>query len=89
MLTIYFCLDGQAPVVRCWSSAPRIGDTIALPELGGNLDPLKVYDVIWEGFDQPSVSVYVHHAKIEHQVMQTRVPRPSRLDRYLSDNPLQ
>jgi hypothetical protein len=66
MLTIYFCLNDRAPVLRYWCSAPRIGDTIALPELGGNLDPLRVYDVIWEGFEEPSVSVYVHHVKVEH-----------------------
>jgi len=66
MLTLYFCLKDAAPVLRYWSSVPRIGDMIALPELGGNLDPLRVYDVIWEGFEEPSVSVYVHHAKVDH-----------------------
>jgi len=66
MLTLYFCLNGTAPVQRYWCSAPRIGDTVALPELGGNLDPLRVYDIIWEGFEEPCVSVYVHHAKVDH-----------------------
>ena len=73
MLTIYFCLTDREPVLRYWCTAPRIGDTIALPELGGNLDPLRVYDVIWEGFEEPSVSVYVHHVKVEHP---QRVPEP-------------
>ena len=68
MLTLYFCLNDAAPVQRRWSSAPRIGDTVALPEFGGTLDPLRVYDVIWEGCEVPSVSVYVHHAKVDHPV---------------------
>ena len=66
MLTLYFCLEGELPVLRTWSSVPRIGDTIALPELGGNVKPLMVYDVVWEGSEVPSVSVFVHHAKTEH-----------------------
>ena len=66
MLTLYFCLEGELPVLRTWSSVPRIGDTIALPELGGNIKPLIVYDVVWEGSEVPSVSVFVHHAKTEH-----------------------
>ena len=68
MLTLYFCLNGSAAVVRNWPSAPRIGDTIALPELGGNLNTLRVFDVIWEGTSEPTVSVYVHHAKVDHAV---------------------
>jgi hypothetical protein len=68
MTTIYFCLDGAKPVSRNWSSVPRIGETIALPELGGNLNPLRVFDVIWEGTLDPTVSVYVHHAKVEHAI---------------------
>ena len=68
MVTLYFCLDGAQSIVRYWSSIPRIGDTVALPELGGNLNPLRVYDVIWEGTIEPSVSIYVHRAKIEHAI---------------------
>lgn len=68
MTTLYFCLDGAKPVLRNWSSVPRIGETIALPELGGNLNPLRVFDVIWEGTIDPTVSVYVHHAKVQHVV---------------------
>ena len=68
MLTLYFCLDGSASVVRYWPSAPRIGETVALPELGGNLNTLRVYDVIWEGTVEPIVSVYVHHAKVDHAI---------------------
>ena len=68
MLTLLFCLDGAKPVLRNWGAVPRIGDTIALPELGGNLNPLRVFDVIWEGTIDPKVSVYVHHTKVEHAV---------------------
>jgi hypothetical protein len=71
MLTLYFCLDGARPIMRCWSSVPRIGETVALPELGGNLNPLRVYDVIWEGTVEASVSVYVHHANVEHAICYT------------------
>ena len=85
MLTIYICLDGSTPVVRRWCSVPRIGEVISLPELGGNLDPLRVFDVIWEGFDEPSVSVYVHHAKIEHSMCNGH-PRSSRFDSKLREN---
>jgi hypothetical protein len=41
---LYFCLEGSHAIIREWTSVPRIGDTIALPELGGNLNPLRVYD---------------------------------------------
>ena len=66
MLTLYFCLDGAKPVLRNWDVVPRIGETVALPELGGNINPLRVFDVIWEGTIEPTVSVYVHHARVEH-----------------------
>ena len=69
MHTIYFCLDDNAPAIRLWPSPPRIGETVSLPEFGGNLSPLKVYDVVWEGFDEPSVSVYLHHAKVDHGIV--------------------
>lgn len=85
LLTLYFCLDGSPAVVRYWAAAPRIGETIALPELGGNLNPLRVYDVIWEGTIDPSVSVYVHHAKVDHAIC-NNVPhgsqRHGQLDEY-------
>jgi hypothetical protein len=68
MLTLYFCLDGSAPIVRYWNSVPRIGDTISLSELGGNLNLLRVFDVIWEGAMEPTVSVYVHHCKVDHAI---------------------
>jgi len=68
MVTLYFCLDGAKPIVRSWSSVPRIGETIAIAELGGNLSPLRVFDVIWEGAIEPTVSVYVHRAKVEHSI---------------------
>ena len=68
MPTLYFCLNGAKPVVRNWSAVPRIGETIALPELGGNINPLRVFDVILEGTIEPAVSVYVHHAKVGHAI---------------------
>ena len=68
MLTLYFCLQGAEAVVRRWSSVPRIGETIALPELGGNLNPLRVYDVVWDGTVDPIVTVYVSQTKAEHAI---------------------
>lgn len=65
MVTLYFCLDDNAPVMRCWSFVPRVGDVIALPELGGNLKRLKVFEVVCEGYEEPSVSVYLHHARTD------------------------
>jgi hypothetical protein len=87
VLTLYFCLDSNAPVLRYWCSAPRIGDTVALPELGGNLDPLRVYDVIWEGFEEPSVSIYVHHAIVEHKMCQEQ-PSNARRNRFIRETGL-
>jgi hypothetical protein len=84
MLTLYFCLDGSPSVLRYWTSVPRIGDTIALPELGGNLNPLRVYDVIWEGTIEPSITVYVHHAKVDHAVCND-VPHAGWRDGYASE----
>jgi hypothetical protein len=68
MVTLYFCLDGAKPVLRNWAVVPRIGETMALPELGGNINPLRVFDVIWEGTIEPTVSVYVHHTRVEHAI---------------------
>jgi hypothetical protein len=77
VLTLYFCLDAAKPVARLWPAVPRIGETIALPELGGNLNPLRVFDVIWEGTIEPTASVYVHHAKVEHAVCNDMPHRPA------------
>ena len=85
MLTIYFCLDGSASVQRNWPSVPRIGDTVALPELGGNLNTLRVFDVIWEGTVEPTVSVYVHHAKVDHAICND-IPLSNGHNRFLSQN---
>jgi hypothetical protein len=68
MLTLHFCLDGSNAIVRYWPAVPRIGELVSLPELGGNPNPLRVYDVIWEGTVEPIVSVYVHHAKVGHAI---------------------
>jgi hypothetical protein len=84
MLTLYFCLDGAPSVVRYWQSVPRIGETISLPELGGNLNPLRVFDVIWEGTIEPTVTVYVHHAKVEHAVC-LDVPRETHRNGVLNE----
>ena len=83
MLTLHFCLDGSPAIARHWTSVPRIGDTISLPELGGNLNLLRVYDVIWEGAMEPTVSVYVHHAKVDHALC-NETPSHSRENGYLS-----
>ncbi len=66
LVTLYFCLDDFAPVMRSWSYVPRIGDTIALPELGGNLQRLKVYEVVCDGCDEPIISIYLHRVRREH-----------------------
>jgi len=66
MVTLYFCLDECAPVMRCWPFVPRVGDVIVLPEFGGNLNRLKVFEVVCEGYDEPSVSIYLHHARTDY-----------------------
>jgi hypothetical protein len=66
MVSLYFCLDDCAPVMRCWPFVPRVGDVIVLPELGGNLNRLKVFEVVCEGDDEPSISVYLHHAPTDY-----------------------
>ena len=64
MQSLVFYLKDEAPVLRYSLSTPRIGDTITLPELGGNLASLKVFDVIWEFGDNPHVNVLVHQSPI-------------------------
>ena len=85
MLTLHFCLDGSKSILRYWPSAPRIGDTVALPELGGNLNTLRVFDVIWEGTIDPTVSVYVHHAKVDHAICND-LPLENGRNRFLGHN---
>jgi hypothetical protein len=65
MYAIYFCLDDAAPVMRMWSMLPRTGDIVSLPEFGGSLVPLKVGDVIWEGYEEPTITVFLHPARVE------------------------
>ena len=60
MQSLYFYLAHEPPVLRFSSSVPRIGDTISLPELGGNLTTLNVFDIVWEFGDNPHVNVLVH-----------------------------
>ena len=62
MLTMYFCYDGRDPIIRCWPAIPRIGDTIALPELEDEGDSFKVTEVVWEGDQEPTLSIYLHRA---------------------------
>jgi hypothetical protein len=63
MIVIYFCLDDAAPVMRYWPIVPRAGDVISLPELGGNLNPLKVDCVLWEAHEEPTVTVFLHRSR--------------------------
>jgi hypothetical protein len=63
MLTMYFCCDGHEPVIRCWPEIPRIGDTVALPELDGQGDSFKVVDVMWEGDDEPTLSIHLKRSE--------------------------
>jgi hypothetical protein len=65
VVTLYFYWEEYAPVTRYWPFVPRIGDTIVLPELGGILNGLRVHDVVCEGFDEPSVSIFLHDARRE------------------------
>jgi hypothetical protein len=65
MIVLYFHLDESAPVMRYWPAVPRIGETVSLPEFGGILNPLQVSNVVWEGFDDASVSVFLQPARVE------------------------
>jgi hypothetical protein len=84
MVTLYFCLGDCAPVLRYWPFVPRVGDLIVLPEFGGNLVRLKVFEVVCEGYDEPSVSVYLHHARTDHD----NQPAADYLSEISSNNPL-
>ena len=59
MTEICFCADDYASVFRNWSMVPRVGDTVVFPELGGNLRPLTVSHVVWEGDSEPDVTIYL------------------------------
>jgi hypothetical protein len=65
MLTMYFCYDGKNPVIRCWPAIPRIGDTVALSELDDVSGLFEVTDVVWEGEDEPALSIYIRQSKLE------------------------
>ena len=65
MLTMYFCYDGTDPVIRCWPAIPRIGDTVALPELEDVSGLFEVTDVVWEGDHEPALSIYIRPSKLE------------------------
>ena len=72
MQSLFFYLAHEAPIPRYSSSIPRIGDTVSLPELGGNLASLKVFDVVWEFGDDPHVNVLVHRSPTEKKRLLTR-----------------
>jgi hypothetical protein len=59
MVTLYFCLDDYAPVMRYWPYVPRIGDTIVLSEFGGGESQFGVYKVVCEGDGDPTITVYL------------------------------
>ena len=72
MRSLHFYLAHEAPVLRYSSSIPRIGDTVSLPELGGDLATLKVFDVVWEFGDDLHVNVLVHQLPIQKKRLLTR-----------------
>jgi hypothetical protein len=79
MITIYFCYDGQEPIIRCWPEIPRIGDTVALPELDDEGESYKVVDVLWEGEDhEPTISIHLKRTEglLRRIVKSTRRPTP-------------
>lgn len=78
MLTIYFCYEGRDPIIRCWPAIPRIGDTVALPELEDEGESFKVIDVVWEGDDEPTLSVYLMRSDglLRRLVRSTIAPTP-------------
>ena len=63
MQTMYFCVEGRDPVIRCWSQIPRIGDTIVLAELEDAGESFKVIDVVWEGDGDPTVSIHIKRSE--------------------------
>jgi hypothetical protein len=75
---MYFCYDGKHPVVRCWPQIPRIGDTVALSELEEVSGLFEVTDVVWEGDDEPALSIYIAQSKLEQhrKGRATRHPTP-------------
>jgi hypothetical protein len=78
MLTMYFCYEGRDPIIRCWPAIPRIGDTVALPELEDEGESFKVIDVVWEGDDEPTLSVYLKRSDglLRRIVKSTLTPTP-------------
>ncbi|MEX2306137.1 MAG: hypothetical protein WD738_00995 [Pirellulales bacterium] len=79
MLTMYFCYDDHDPVIRCWPAVPRIGDTVALAEFEDDEDgSLKVTDVVWEGDQEPTLSIYLKRSKglLRRFVKSTSAPTP-------------
>jgi hypothetical protein len=75
---MYFCYDGNEPIIRCWPAIPRIGDTIALSELETVSGLFEVTDVVWEGDHDPSLSIYIRQSKLEQHLpgQATRTPTP-------------
>jgi hypothetical protein len=77
MFTMYFCYDGKDPVIRCWPAVPRIGDTVGLSELDDVSGLFEVTEVVWEGQDEPALSLYIKQSKLEqHRERGNGVPTP-------------
>lgn len=79
MLTMYFCYEGRDPIIRCWPEIPRIGDSVALPELEDEGESFKVADVLWEGEDhEPTLSIDLKRSEgiLRRIVTSTRRPTP-------------
>jgi hypothetical protein len=63
LFTIYFYCEDNAPVVRTWAFPPRVGDRVGLPEFG-DLNPMTVRDVLWEGYEDPTITVHLQEAGV-------------------------
>lgn len=69
MVNLYFCYDDMIGIKRAWSVVPRIGDTVAIEELTGQLGPLVVSDVVWEGDGQPVATVFVKRLQVKTRAL--------------------
>ena len=82
MYTMYFCLEDHEPVIRCWHAIPRVGDTVSLAELDDTGATYKVMDVLWEGDDEPTLSIHLNRADgLLRRIIQTATkPTPCNAD---------
>jgi hypothetical protein len=65
MLMLCFCLDGNPPLLCHSAYRPQIGDTISLSEFDRNLGPLRVTNVVGDGFDNRGVRIRVRQVRTE------------------------